>query len=613
MSSIAYKIGIGYFVVVCISILTSLIVLYNFQSLRSTVETGYTARYQGLVAAENLAKSLQRQESAQLTMLQDVDLGGLLLREQRDQFLLWYGKALATANEESERRMLDTLMATYRTYADLSDSLQHIIERGGPKTLVRDFEFIVVRPASERLKELSFRFLELNQNAIVRTNEETQDSASDSAVVIIAASLLNIALSIFAGAYYTRRIVSPVLSVTKRVRQISQGHLNQKIDVQTDDEIGELSAEFNKMTERLRAFEKLNVQKLISEKTKSEAIVASITDPLIVTDAAGRILLLNHAARAIAPLATASGWEGLPAREVVSDPSWSKHLGPDAARAGDAGGDELLHWALGGQTLFFRPLRRDILDDRGQLAGVVTLFQDVTRFKQLEQLKSDFLAAVSHEFRTPLTSINMTIDILQRDVLGGLNERQRDLLTGAKQDCERLKKLVEELLALSKLQSAETRGKQDIVDIARVIEESVRPLLLALNEKSIALRVDVAPDLPAVTGDFQQLCWVLVNLVGNAIRYTPDGGDIRITAARDGEAIFVSVADTGRGIPPEALETIFDKFVQLKQGDDTTPGSVGLGLTIARQVVESHGGAIRAENAPDGGSIFSFTLPLTRE
>ena len=176
-----------------------------------------------------------------------------------------------------------------------------------------------------------------------------------------------------------------------------------------------------------------------------------------------------------------------------------------------------------------------------------------------------------------------------------------------------MKKLVEELLALSKLQSAETRGKQDIVDIARVIEESVRPLLLALNEKSIALRVDVAPDLPAVTGDFQQLCWVLVNLVGNAIRYTPDGGDIRITAARDGEAILVTVADTGRGIPPEALETIFDKFVQLKQGDDTTPGSVGLGLTIARQVVESHGGAIRAENAPDGGSIFSFTLPLTRE
>ena len=614
MSSLATKIGVGYFVVVCISILTGLIVLTNFQDLRGRVESIYSERYKGLMAAENLTKALQRYESAQLTMLQDVDLGGLLVKEQRNQFLLWYGQARSSAHEDSERRILDTLMTSYRLYADLSDSLQATIERGRPKTLVRDFQFIVVRPVAEKLKELSFRFLEVNQNAIIRTNEEVQRSASDSAMTIIIASLVNIALSIFAGAYYTRRIVSPVLSVTRRVRQISQGYLNQKIDVNTDDEIGELSMEFNKMTERLRGFEELNVQKLISEKTKSEAIVASISDPLIVTDAHGRILLLNHAALAVTPLTTLSGWEGLPAREVVADAAWSRHLGPVAPGSEDpALRDDLIEYRNGAQTLYFRPLRRDIVDERGQLEGIVTLFQDVTRFKQLEQLKSDFLATVSHEFRTPLTSINMSIDILQKDVLGSLNERQHDLLAGAKQDCDRLKKLVEELLALSKLQSANARGKSERVDLATVIEESVRPLGLLLDEKHIELGVAVDPFLPAVTGDFQQLCWVVVNLVGNALRYTPEGGTIRVTAERGEEGILVRVSDNGRGIAPEALETIFEKFVQVKLGDDATPGSVGLGLTIARQVVESHGGRIWAESHLERGSTFSFTLPAEAE
>ncbi|MDH7515896.1 MAG: HAMP domain-containing sensor histidine kinase, partial [Bacteroidota bacterium] len=262
-----------------------------------------------------------------------------------------------------------------------------------------------------------------------------------------------------------------------------------------------------------------------------------------------------------------------------------------------------------GGAKYYRPCRRLIRRPDGKVIGAVTLFQDVTPFKLLEELKSDFLAAVSHEFRTPLTSIAMSADILLQGMIGPLTDGQRELLESVKGDCDRLKKLVEEILALSKLESVRGLEVRDRVDIRRVIEESVATLRLQTQEKRITVDIRIEEGLPAVRGDFQQLCWAVVNLVGNAVRYTDPGGSVSVTVRRVGNMVEVAVADTGKGIPQDALERIFEKFVQLESADDYTPGSVGLGLTIARRVVENHGGRIHAESALGKGSVFRFTIP----
>jgi signal transduction histidine kinase len=224
-------------------------------------------------------------------------------------------------------------------------------------------------------------------------------------------------------------------------------------------------------------------------------------------------------------------------------------------------------------------------------------------------MKSEFIATVSHELRTPLTSINMAVDILSREVLGKVNEPQRDMLVTAKDDCERLTKLVKELLDMSRLESGKYELKNEKINLRSVVEEALKPLRLQFREKGIHLETEIPHTMPAVPGDEQQLSWVVTNLVSNALRYTPADGTVTVHSDLLEDSVRISVKDSGRGIPPDAVEVIFDKFVQIKQSTDATPGSVGLGLAIAKEVVEAHGGRIWVESSMGQGSTFFFTIP----
>jgi signal transduction histidine kinase len=203
----------------------------------------------------------------------------------------------------------------------------------------------------------------------------------------------------------------------------------------------------------------------------------------------------------------------------------------------------------------------------------------------------------------------MGIDILSQEVIGSVNQRQKDLLIAAKDDSERLRKLVKELLDLSKLESGKYEMKKEFVDFRRLVTDAVRPLSLPFEEKHIRLELTIPEHLPALSADSHQLAWVITNLLSNALRYTDTGGKVQLTAREEKQGLFVTVADTGHGISQENLETVFDKFVQVKSSTETTPGSVGLGLAIAREVVEAHGGRIWVESQVGIGSTFFFTIP----
>ena len=265
-----------------------------------------------------------------------------------------------------------------------------------------------------------------------------------------------------------------------------------------------------------------------------------------------------------------------------------------------------------GRSIYLRPRVSEIPSKHGGRSGVVLILQDVTQFRELDKMKSDFMAAVSHEFRTPLTSVNMGVDILRQKLLGPLTKAQEELLDTSKQDCERLTKLVRELLQLSKLESGKVEMREDIVEVRRVIESTLQPLYLPFREKGVELRFAVENHVPQLLGDEQQFSWVISNLVTNALRYTDRGGSVEVSAVPDGDSVLIRVEDTGRGIPAEHLNSIFDKFVQVKQSADSTPGSVGLGLAIAKEIVELYGGKIWVESELNRGTAFYFRLPATQ-
>jgi signal transduction histidine kinase len=611
MKSLWYKIGLGYFLLVCISVGIAVVAVYNFYRLNDFISAILHDNYEGVLASENMVKALERQENAHVSMLyDDIDSSYTQFSLNTPGFQGWQEKALLVSTDRNEIELLQAIGRDYRQYVSLTDSLYNVLQLPNGRAKGIRFRASVLRPIASRLKERCFSVLEINQTAMTVTELRIRSTVTDATYTVIVASIIAVILSILASVRITRAVKTPAQKLTESVRKIGQGHLNQKIDVSTDDEIGELAAEFNKMTERLRAYEEMNVHQLISEKKKSEAIVESIADPIIVTDNGGDIVIMNKAAAGLLDV-DANAMTGKSLDGVLKDERWVRsRTAGSADQSAGSDIDTLLTLQRKGKRSYWRPRKTIILDELRRPGGTVTLLQDVTRFKALDEMKTEFLATVSHEFRTPLTSINMTVDILSREVVGAVNEKQQELLTAAKDDCERLGKLVKDLLDLSRLEARQQDMKKESLNLRELIDESLKPLRLPFKEKQITLDISIDTGIPNIAGDRQQLGWVITNLVNNALRFTDEGGFVKIIATRDDGKIRVAVSDTGHGIPREAQRTIFDKFVQIKEPAETTPGSVGLGLAIAREVVEAHEGVIWVESAEGKGSTFFFTLPL---
>lgn len=587
--------------------------VYNFYAMGTTVAIILRTNYQSILAAENMLKALERQDNALLA--QTEGQGGYMsggFEDNKNAFFTWQNQAAQGVTTQIEQSLIDSIRNAYGEYVLYADSMI-LRSRRGASVGARQYYYDVVRSRSDRLRELCFALFQRNQIAFVNAEARTHGIASQTAYGMMIVSIITLVLGVIATAWLIKVVIKPAEELTDTVRQIGKGQLDLKIDVLSDDEIGQLSREFNKMTERLKRFEQMNIERIIAEKRKSEAIVESISDGLVVTDARMNVIHVNTVAASLFGCKE-TGVEQKPVTSVIRDERVTGLI-REASRE-DAGDNErsvnLLQFESNGRQLFFRPKLTRIFDSEGMLYGVVTVLQDVTQFKELDRMKSEFIATVSHEFRTPVTSINMSVDILNQEILGPLNPRQKELIDSAKEDCHRLTKLARELLQLSKLESGRFEARMEELDIKTVIEASMRPLQIQFQEKGVTLVADVPDELPHLVADEQHLNSVLTNLMTNALKHTPGGGRVQVSAFRDVGAIRVDVADTGAGISPENLEKIFDKFVQVKSASDTTPGSVGLGLAIAKEIVEMYGGKIWASSVPGEGSTFSFTLPLFR-
>lgn len=236
--------------------------------------------------------------------------------------------------------------------------------------------------------------------------------------------------------------------------------------------------------------------------------------------------------------------------------------------------------------------------------------RDVSGLKELDRLKSDFMSTISHEFKTPLTSINMIIDILLKEIQGELNEEQKELLKIAKNDITRLKEFSRELLELSKLESGTTVFNIEAIDTRRLLDYTLQPFQSILKEKNLKTITTINQNAQTVEADFKQLARVITNLLDNAIRFTDDNGEIGIHVSANKDYTRFSVKDNGKGISPESLDLIFDKFFQAGNNQNS---NIGLGLAICREIIEQHNGKIWVESTPHKGSTFYFTIPITRK
>lgn len=566
--------------------------------------------YDSVVAAQEMRESLERQDSAALFGLLDArDKAAIQLREHRARFDANFTKAANNITEIGERAAIETIRSDRDLYYQRFDSFFLRVQQASPSELIalRSEYFKQLEPQFNKLRSDCEHLLQLNQRAMLAKSE----AAAGVAQLWFYRTLLIAAALVIAGlmlAYFlARRIVGPLRQLTESTARIAGGDLNAKVSIESRDEVGILAAEYNRMAERIRQLRTSDLGKLLVAQQTTEAAIDSLYDPVIVTDGDGCVTKLNHAAEEIFGSEEENSGKhvGQVARDERIAGAVAEALESQEAVAGE-GMSAVLPLAVDGSERAFRLRTTPMRDNGKHLLGAVTLLEDVTHLREIDRLKSEFIATASHELRTPLTSVQMGVHLLLERAVGELNDKQVEVLSACREDCERLDKLMRDLLDLSRIEAGESKPSLEPVRIGDVITKAAEELRPQVESKGLTFAVDVPVDLPTVVIDHSQIERVLANIVVNAIRHTKQG-EIRIGAELRGNLVTISVSDTGAGIPPEYLSRIFDKFVQVP---GAATGGAGLGLAISRLIVEAHGGQIRAQSEPDQGSTFTFTLPV---
>ena len=449
----------------------------------------------------------------------------------------------------------------------------------------------------------------MNERAMRDADAAARFTARRSVYALSGAVALALLLTGFFAWRLQRSILAPIEAVTDAATAIGGGELHQSVPVNTGDEIGRLAAAFNAMTAKLRGYRQTNTERLLRARQTGQATIDSFPDPVLVIDTFGRIESANPAAqRVLGVRPPGENEEHIP----WTPPESLKSRVVEALRQQRASiaesFDEVVVFRLDGEERVYLPQMRPIRSPEGEALGAAVVLNDVTRFRLLDRLKSDWVATVSHELKTPLTSVRLAVHVLLEEVVGSLEPKQIELLIEARESTERLLKLIEHLLALAKLEDGrEQLGRRptDPGDLLRIASDEAKS---RAEDKRITVVVDVPADLPRVMVDADRFGRAINNLVDNAITYTDEGGTVTLRAesAVDGR-IQLSVRDTGIGIPPEYLPHVFDRFFRVP-GRDEHPGT-GLGLAIVREIVAAHGGTISAASEVGKGTRFEILLP----
>ena len=360
---------------------------------------------------------------------------------------------------------------------------------------------------------------------------------------------------------------------------------------------------------KLGEFEEMNLKKILEEKAISESIVQSMDDALMLIDRFGTVLSINRSAEELFDLRNAEGHNAL---DVARGKPALESLSVAALKGSwrESNRTEIVEYNHRGRRLY---LTRDIIPiQSGEGPGTVAyllVLRDITQAHELERMRSDFVGMVSHELRTPLTAIRMSVDLLGEPTLGQLSPTQEQFVQAIREESERLLRIVNDLMDLAKIESGKFEVRLAQVSLASFFEHLLVPFIAPAQEAGIRLRIEPDPQVPTVLADEDRLKQVFVNLISNAMRYTPRGGEIIIgatKAADPGYARFFA-RDTGAGIPPEFVGRIFQRF-SIRSKD--AKAGTGLGLAIAREIVQAHGGSIDVKSEVGKGSEFSFTIPL---
>jgi NtrC-family two-component system sensor histidine kinase KinB len=574
--------------------------------LGSHSQTILKDNYRSVLAAQRMKEAVERMDSASLFIVAgERQKGSEQAEKNRPIFEAELKVQEGNITEAGEKEFTEKLRAAWTDYLAKFDRLQ----KGATADEARGLYFSELESAFYRVKTAADEILAINQDTMVRNSDAVQRTAERMNTVTISVALAALAVGLFISSLLTRRMLQPLSALSEATHKLGEGNFETRAHVHGSDEFAQLAHDFNAMAARLAEYRKSSLGDLLQAHLSMQAAIDSLPDPVVIFSIEGSLQNVNQAAQTLLRLTAESG-EKEPLKAIdasvrsVLERMRSHVLSGKGAYHPRGFEDAVkLPTILGDR--YFLPRAAPVYETRGVVVGATVILQDVTRLRRFEELKNDLVATVAHEFRTPLTSLRMAVHLCTEQVAGPLTDKQAELLHAAREDCDRLQAMVDDLLDLSRIES----GRIELFPLPTAASTLIESAVEEHREDAEAAGIKLSADLPLpevrVLADHERIGHVFSNLIGNALRHTPKEGEVRLSAQVYNHGVRFTVADTGKGIAREYQERIFEKFFRVP---DSGPRGTGLGLYIAKEIILGHNGEIGVESEPGQGSSFWFTL-----
>lgn len=539
--------------------------LYAISRLKSESKNIYKANYESLIYAKNMQQALDIYETKDPNALPKFETN-LKLQENN---ITEVGEQAAT---EDVRTMFEKLKKGDTASVQLRD-----------------------------IRAGLYKVSELNMNAIVRKSNEVQQTANQADVYLGIIVTLGVLISFTFLFNFPGYIANPVKQLTEGIKEIANKNYSQRIYLEKSDEFGELAQAFNTMAAKLNEYDSSNLAKVMFEKKRIDTIINNMKDPIIGFDETKNILFVNSAGLNVL---------GIKETDIVGK------YGPDVALRNDllrtlissnGSTTPLKIYADNKESYFTKEVLKIIAE--GNPIGEVIMLKNITQYKELDLAKTNFIATISHELKTPISSIKMSLKLLEDNRIGALNDEQKKLTENIKDDAQRLLAITGELLDLTQVETGNIQLQKQSVEPRLITDYAYNALKVQAEQKKLHIIINIADGLPKVNCDLEKTAWVLVNFLSNAIRYSPEGEKVLMEAKRDSGNVIFSVQDFGIGIDPKYKDKVFERFYKIPNVE-REKSSTGLGLSISKEFITAQGGKIWVESEIGKGSVFYFSLPV---
>jgi signal transduction histidine kinase len=609
LKTLQTKLLLGLLPTLAILVVLGLWAIVMFYRLGGNIDVILRENYTSILAAEGMKEAIERMDSGLLFAVGGRDRHG---REQfeanRPRFLEQLKVELANITLQGEGELAHSVDQLFKQYVEHAEQFFTLPDE--PPERRAEVYFGELLPRFEKIKSNADQILAINQENMSAMDRRARTNAATSIRLMIGALLAAVALTLVAAVRLSRSILRPISMVTDGAKALARGELDQMVPAASRDELGELANAFNDMAHTLRDYRQAGTARLLRAQKTAQATIDSFPDPVVLVDPSGSIEQANRAARRILGVSPAAEspvpWHPpQPLKNQIADV---------LAGRGDylpVSLEQSISLSDSGQERYFLPRVLAIRTESDELLGAAVAMVDVTKFQLLDRLKSDMVSTVSHELKTPLTSVQMAIHLLLEELVGPLTPKQVELLLAARQDADRILTMINDLLDLTRIEQGRVQLELKAVQAHDLVDEAVKRFEQQAQAGGLSLTALPHDDQLTVMVDRERIEHVFDNLIMNAIQHTSRGGSVAVGDFGEGERARFMVRDTGEGIPAEHLARIFEKFYRVPSTRHA--GGAGLGLAIVREIVAAHGGQIEVTSQPGTGTTFSFTLPALRE